>query len=84
MGRPWSLGTSFDHAAGQEPAAHVGRCQLGRLPKISTPVEKTVEIPGFRACSRRFDPKILGFLGRQIPETLPQAGFSPVINVTFV
>jgi hypothetical protein len=55
---------------------------LGRLPKISTPVEKTVEIPDFQAWCRRFNPEILDFLGRRIPESLVPHGFSPVINIT--
>jgi hypothetical protein len=57
---------------------------LGRLPKISTPVEKTVEIPGFQACCRGFNPEILGSLSRRIPESLTLHGFSAVINVTIV
>ena len=84
IGWPWSIGTSLIYAACREPAARVGRCQLGRLPKISTPVEKTVESPGFRACCRRFNPIILGFPGRRILETRSQLRFSPVINVTIL
>jgi hypothetical protein len=47
-------------------------------------VEKTVEIPGFQACCRRFNPEILGSLSRRIPESLTLHGFSAVINVTIV
>jgi hypothetical protein len=75
------LKASLGHAAAPGACGIQAGARLGRLPKFSTPVEKTVEIPAFPTWSGCFNPEILGFLGSRSLETRTQPGFSPIVNV---